>query len=83
MNSLQSCSLFMRLLCINPIDRPELTKFGRNRNRNFVNRLILLTKMTTRLIILDCVGYISAFKAVIVFGSEKQILGLKKRFLGL
>ena len=49
-----------------PIDRPELIKFGRN--RNFVNRQILLKKMTTRLIIiiLDCAGYISTFKAVIV-----------------
>ena len=36
------------------IDRPEL-KF----DRNFVNRQMLLTKMTTRLIILDCAGYIS------------------------
>ena len=35
-------------------------------DRNFVNRQILLTKMTTRLIILDCAGYISTFKAVIV-----------------
>ena len=48
-----------------PKPEPELTKFGRNRNRNFVNRQILLTKMTTRLIILDCAGYISTFKAVI------------------
>ena len=49
------------------IDRPEL-KFDRNRNRNFVNRQILLMKMTTPLIIiiLDCAGYISTFKAVIV-----------------
>ena len=47
------------------IDRPEL-KF--DRNRNFVNRQILLMKMTTRLIIiiLDCAFYISTFKAVIV-----------------
>ena len=37
-------------------------------DRNFVNRQILLMKMTTRLIIiiLDCAGYISTFKAVIV-----------------
>ena len=33
-------------------------------DRNFVNRHILLTKMTTRLIILYCTGYISFFKAV-------------------
>ena len=39
--------------------------------------------MTTRLIILDCAGYISTFKAVIVFGSKKQISGLKNQFLGL
>ena len=36
-------------------------------DRNFVNRQILLMKMTTRLIfVLDCAGYISTFKAVIV-----------------
>ena len=35
-------------------------------DRNFVNRQILLMKMTTRLITLDCAGYISTFKAVIV-----------------
>ena len=31
--------------------------------------------MTTRLIILDCAGYISTFKAVIVFGSKKPVFG--------
>ena len=30
-------------------------------------------KMTTRLIILDCAGYISSFKAVIVCGSKKLV----------
>ena len=49
-------------------------------DRNFVNRQILLKKMTTRLIILDCAGYMLTFKAVIVFGSKKQISGLKTSF---
>ena len=40
---------------------------------NFVSRQILVTKMTTRLIILDCAGYISTFKAVIVIGSKKTV----------
>ena len=42
-------------------------------DRNFVSRPIVLTKMTTRLIILDCAGYISTFKAVIVIGSKKPV----------
>ena len=47
-------------------------------DRNFVNRQILLTKMATRLIILDCAGYTSIFKAVIVFGSKKTGFRSKK-----
>ena len=53
-------------------------------DRNFVSRRILLTKMTTRLIILDCAGYISTFKAVIFFGSKKPVsrsIKSKKQFL--
>ena len=42
-------------------------------DRNFVSRQILVTKMTTRLIILDFAGYISTFKAVIVIGSKKPV----------
>ena len=42
-------------------------------DRNFVSRQILVTKITTRLIILDCAGYISTFKAVIVIGSKKPV----------
>ena len=34
--------------------------------------------MTTRLIILDCAGYISTFKVVIVFGSKKADFRSKK-----